>query len=58
MLYIVCAALDRWTKVHELLIQQRIRKDMLAQVVKESSAMLRYTELQSNRVYPEHLQIV
>nr|XP_019938605.1 PREDICTED: 7-methylguanosine phosphate-specific 5'-nucleotidase-like isoform X1 [Paralichthys olivaceus] len=30
-----------WTKVHELLIQQRIRKDMLAQAVKESSAMLR-----------------
>ncbi|XP_071776447.2 7-methylguanosine phosphate-specific 5'-nucleotidase-like [Centroberyx gerrardi] len=30
-----------WTKVHELLIQQKIRKDMLAQAVKESSAMLR-----------------
>ncbi|MEQ2189269.1 7-methylguanosine phosphate-specific 5'-nucleotidase [Goodea atripinnis] len=30
-----------WTEVHELLIQQRIRKDMLAQVVRESSAMLR-----------------
>ncbi|KAM7381588.1 hypothetical protein PAMA_012430 [Pampus argenteus] len=30
-----------WTKVHELLIQQRIRRDMLAQAVKESSAMLR-----------------
>ncbi|XP_032358961.1 7-methylguanosine phosphate-specific 5'-nucleotidase isoform X1 [Etheostoma spectabile] len=30
-----------WTKVHELLIQQRIRKDMLAQAVRESSAMLR-----------------
>ncbi|KAM9716914.1 7-methylguanosine phosphate-specific 5'-nucleotidase-like [Menidia menidia] len=30
-----------WTKVHELLIQQRIRKDFLAQAVKESSAMLR-----------------
>ncbi|KAM3859948.1 7-methylguanosine phosphate-specific 5'-nucleotidase-like [Diretmus argenteus] len=30
-----------WTKVHELLIQQKIRKDMLAQTVKESSAMLR-----------------
>ncbi|XP_068440055.1 7-methylguanosine phosphate-specific 5'-nucleotidase-like isoform X1 [Clinocottus analis] len=30
-----------WTQVHELLIQQRIRKDMLAHVVEESSAMLR-----------------
>ncbi|XP_045924575.1 7-methylguanosine phosphate-specific 5'-nucleotidase-like isoform X2 [Micropterus dolomieu] len=30
-----------WTKVHKLLIQQRIRKDMLARAVKESSAMLR-----------------
>ncbi|KAM3592729.1 uncharacterized protein V6R79_024042 [Siganus canaliculatus] len=30
-----------WTKVHDLLIQQRIRKDMLAQAVKESSTMLR-----------------
>ncbi|CAG5905910.1 unnamed protein product, partial [Menidia menidia] len=30
-----------WTKVHDLLIQQRIRKDFLAQAVKESSAMLR-----------------
>uniref|UniRef100_A0A667ZKN0 5'-nucleotidase n=1 Tax=Myripristis murdjan TaxID=586833 RepID=A0A667ZKN0_9TELE len=30
-----------WTKVHELLIQQKIRKDMLARAVKESSAMLR-----------------
>ncbi|XP_068585344.1 7-methylguanosine phosphate-specific 5'-nucleotidase-like [Cebidichthys violaceus] len=30
-----------WTEVHELLIQQGIRKDMLAQAVQESSAMLR-----------------
>ncbi|XP_029382884.1 7-methylguanosine phosphate-specific 5'-nucleotidase-like [Echeneis naucrates] len=30
-----------WTKVHELLIQQKIRKDMLTQAVKESNAMLR-----------------
>nr|XP_040032874.1 7-methylguanosine phosphate-specific 5'-nucleotidase-like [Gasterosteus aculeatus aculeatus] len=30
-----------WTEVHELLIQQRIRKDMLAKAVKESSAVLR-----------------
>ncbi|KAG7227943.1 hypothetical protein INR49_013737 [Caranx melampygus] len=33
-----------WTKVHDLLIQQKIRKDMLAQAVKESDAMLRITE--------------
>uniref|UniRef100_A0A3P8TC97 5'-nucleotidase n=1 Tax=Amphiprion percula TaxID=161767 RepID=A0A3P8TC97_AMPPE len=30
-----------WTKVHELLIQQKIRKDLLAQAVRESSTMLR-----------------
>lgn len=30
-----------WTKVHELLIEQKIRKDMLAQAVKESSSKLR-----------------
>uniref|UniRef100_A0A4W6CM26 5'-nucleotidase n=1 Tax=Lates calcarifer TaxID=8187 RepID=A0A4W6CM26_LATCA len=30
-----------WTKVHELLIEQKIRRDMLAHAVKESSAMLR-----------------
>lgn len=42
MLYWSCASLYRWTKVHELLIQQRIRKDLLAQAVKESNAMLRY----------------
>ncbi|TNN47218.1 7-methylguanosine phosphate-specific 5'-nucleotidase [Liparis tanakae] len=30
-----------WTKVHELLIQQKIRKDLLARAVEESSAMLR-----------------
>lgn len=38
---ILCVALHRWTKVHELLIEQRIRKDMLAQAVRESSTMLR-----------------
>uniref|UniRef100_A0A672FII0 5'-nucleotidase, cytosolic IIIB n=1 Tax=Salarias fasciatus TaxID=181472 RepID=A0A672FII0_SALFA len=32
---------DWWTKVHELLIQQKIRKDLLAQAVKESTVMLR-----------------
>lgn len=30
-----------WTKVHELLVQQRIRKDLLAQAVRESGTMLR-----------------
>ncbi|KAI1896456.1 hypothetical protein AGOR_G00094980 [Albula goreensis] len=30
-----------WTKAHDLLIQQKIRKDLLAQVVRESDAMLR-----------------
>ncbi|XP_019120326.2 7-methylguanosine phosphate-specific 5'-nucleotidase isoform X1 [Larimichthys crocea] len=40
-----------WTKVHELLIEQRIRKDMLAQAVKESSAMLR----DGYKVFFDHL---
>ncbi|XP_029014161.1 cytosolic 5'-nucleotidase 3-like [Betta splendens] len=30
-----------WTKAHELLVQQKIRKDLLAVVVQESEAMLR-----------------
>ncbi|KAM9843016.1 cytosolic 5'-nucleotidase 3-like [Aulostomus maculatus] len=30
-----------WTKAHELLVQQKIRKDLLATVVRESDAMLR-----------------
>lgn len=30
-----------WTKAHELLVEQKIRKDLLAVVVKESDAMLR-----------------
>lgn len=30
-----------WTRVHELLIEQKIRKDMLAQVVTESGSKLR-----------------
>uniref|UniRef100_A0A673ANR4 5'-nucleotidase n=1 Tax=Sphaeramia orbicularis TaxID=375764 RepID=A0A673ANR4_9TELE len=40
-----------WTKVHELLIDQRIRKDMLARAVKESSAMLR----EGYKVFFDHL---
>lgn len=30
-----------WTRAHDLLVQQRIRKDQLAQAVKDSGAMLR-----------------
>ncbi|XP_054622879.1 7-methylguanosine phosphate-specific 5'-nucleotidase-like [Dunckerocampus dactyliophorus] len=30
-----------WTKVHQLLVEQKIRKDRLAQAVRESSSMLR-----------------
>lgn len=30
-----------WTKAHEILVQQKIRKDLLALVVRESDAMLR-----------------
>ncbi|CAN9505410.1 unnamed protein product [Ophioblennius macclurei] len=30
-----------WTKAHELLVKQRIRKDLLSTVVRESDAMLR-----------------
>ncbi|KAF7648658.1 hypothetical protein LDENG_00153570 [Lucifuga dentata] len=32
---------DWWTKAHELLVQQKIKKDLLAMVVRESDAMLR-----------------
>ncbi|KAL0984391.1 hypothetical protein UPYG_G00140830 [Umbra pygmaea] len=45
-----------WTTVHDLLIQQKVRKDMLAQAVEESSAMLRegykvfFDRLQENQV--------
>lgn len=31
----------RWTKAHKLLVDQRIKKDMLAVVVRESEVMLR-----------------
>lgn len=30
-----------WTKAHELLVEQKIRKDLLATAVRESNAMLR-----------------
>ncbi|XP_061822660.1 7-methylguanosine phosphate-specific 5'-nucleotidase-like isoform X1 [Nerophis lumbriciformis] len=33
--------LEWWTKVHQLLVEQKIRKDLLAQAVRESSSMLR-----------------
>lgn len=35
----------RWTKAHELLIQQAIKKDHLATMVKESDAMLRWEDV-------------
>lgn len=38
----------RWTKAHELLIRQAIRKDHLAVMVKESEAMLRWEDFPKN----------
>lgn len=43
--------IEWWTKVHELLIEQRIRKDMLAQAVRESRAILR----EGYKVFFDHL---
>lgn len=40
-----------WTKVHELLIEQKIRKDMLAQAVRESHSKLR----KGYKVFFDHL---
>lgn len=40
-----------WTKVHELLIEQKIRKDMLAQAVMESRSKLR----EDYKVFFDHL---
>ncbi|KAJ7992333.1 hypothetical protein DPEC_G00277440 [Dallia pectoralis] len=46
----------RWTKAHTLLLQQRIRKDMLQVVVKESDVILRenyqlfFTHLQEHNI--------
>lgn len=40
-----------WTKVHELLIEQKIRKDMLAQAVRESRSKLR----EGYKVFFDHL---
>ncbi|NXM03947.1 5NT3B nucleotidase, partial [Tyrannus savana] len=34
--------IEWWTRAHELLVQQKIRKDDIAQIVRESEAMLRY----------------
>lgn len=39
----------RWTKAHDLLIQQAIKKDHLAMMVNESDAMLRW------EVFPKKL---
>lgn len=38
----------RWTKAHDLLIQQAIKKDHLAVMVKESDAMLRWEDFPKN----------
>ncbi len=42
-----CAAptSHRWTRAHELLVQQEIKKDQLAMAVRESDAMLRSEKL-------------
>ncbi|XP_030263931.1 cytosolic 5'-nucleotidase 3 [Sparus aurata] len=40
-----------WTKAHELLVQQEIKKDMLAMAVRESEAMLR----ESYQLFFDHL---
>ncbi|KAI1230311.1 hypothetical protein IHE44_0010277 [Lamprotornis superbus] len=39
-----------WTKAHELLVQQKIHKDDIAQIVRESEAMLRF--------HPQHKNVV
>lgn len=39
---IILVLSHRWTKAHELLIEQEIRKDHLAMMVNESDAMLRW----------------
>ncbi|XP_056143950.1 cytosolic 5'-nucleotidase 3-like isoform X2 [Lampris incognitus] len=41
-----------WTKAHELLVQQKIRKDLLAKVIRESDAMLR----DGYKLFFDHLQ--
>nr|XP_046271607.1 cytosolic 5'-nucleotidase 3A-like isoform X3 [Scatophagus argus] len=41
-----------WTKAHELLVQQKIRKDQLAVAVQESDAMLR----EGYQLFFDHLQ--
>lgn len=35
---------SRWTRAHELLSQQKIQKGDIAQIVRESDVMLRYTQ--------------
>ncbi|XP_048101351.1 cytosolic 5'-nucleotidase 3-like isoform X1 [Alosa alosa] len=41
-----------WTKAHELLVQQKINKDLLAVVVRESDAMLR----EDYQIFFDHLK--
>lgn len=44
----MCLPSHRWTKAHDLLVEQKIRKDRLATAVKESDAMLRWENLLKN----------
>lgn len=50
---VLCIYRTRWTKAHELLVQQEIKKDMLAVAVRESEAMLRSENFVSLK--PENL---
>jgi len=42
--FLCVAVSSRWTRAHELLVQQKIRKDQLSLAVQESDAMLRYQD--------------
>lgn len=43
----VCVCVFRYFKSHTLLVEQRIEKDKLSEVVRESEAALRYRFLQT-----------
>uniref|UniRef100_A0A8C9ZZG0 5'-nucleotidase, cytosolic IIIB n=1 Tax=Sander lucioperca TaxID=283035 RepID=A0A8C9ZZG0_SANLU len=47
-----------WTKAHELLVQQKIRKDLLAMVVQESDAMLRGLQLLFDHLYEHSIPLL
>lgn len=44
----LCLYVIRWTRAHELLVQQKIRKDLLAMTVRESEAKLRSENMHPN----------